>query len=262
MHTIVYAKNIANKRKRFIINNIRTFATAIEGNQNSTTILSKMYVSNHKSDVARASINKGKTTNILAYSRQRLTNMGIPLEYMARVISPQGAFFSFEKRDTPVSITPIEEIPNLLVREMVSKLAKMGAIEPGGCYGNALLLACRLNRAGVPVRCVEGYYNPYGHWCKHRFNEIDGLFFDATAELYANAPLSSIQYQSIRIYSFMELYAITAAFSFLKNKPFGLYTSSTLPYNPKYQNPLDEIGDYFNEYCLNDSGVVCKNTIK
>ena len=207
-------------------------------------------------DDTQVSENGGKKNTVCVYHRKKLLKMGIAPEFMARVISPLGSQFTFEKLDKTVAITPIMDIPNPLVKEKVSMLFDSGRLKPNNCYTNALIVAMCLNKAGVPVQCVDGYYNVYGRWCKHRFNVIDGLFFDATAECFINTPLSLIEYHSMRLYSAQELYAISAAFSFLNKDPYHIYTTSTLPYNPLFSNPFNEIGEFRNKFYLDENGVI------
>lgn len=214
---------------------------------------------NHFRDNAPMSVNGGKKNSVCGYHRQKLSKMGIAPEFMARVISPLGSQFTFEKLDKALSITPIKDIPNPIVKDIVSRLFYSGELRPNKCYSNALVVAIRLNEAGVSVQCVDGYYNIYGRWCKHRFNVLDGHFFDATAEFFIKTPLSLIEYHSMRLYSAQELYAISAAFSFLNKNPYRIYTMSTLPYNPLFCNPEDEIGECINEFCLDENGVIRMN---
>ena len=211
-------------------------------------------------DNAQASVKKLGTHTLCSYRCQRLEKTGVAPEYWTRVCSPLGAQFAYTKLDTPISITPIRDIPNPLVSKTVSKLLNENYdFAPGNCYTNALLLADILNKAGVRVRCVDGYYNIYGEWFKHRFNELDGLFFDATTEVFAHTPLTLIKYQGVRLFECKELIAVAAAFSFLDNRPYYLFTTSTLPRNRQYYSLSDDIGNYHNEYCLDDNGVVCLN---
>lgn len=214
----------------------------------------------HKSvlrDDAQTSQNMGKT-RILTYTAQRFKRMGLPREYWDRALSPLGAHFSFERIETPITITPLSQIPNVRVREIVAQLAARGIIEERQCYYNALVIAWNLKKMGISVRCVEGYFKVGGDgWQKHRFNEIGGLYFDATAEYFIHTPYD-ILYRGVRLYTESELSGISAAFNTLVGgKPFQYLVCSTLPYNAFYES-----GDTSsNEYCIDNDGVVCENRI-
>ena len=205
----------------------------------------------------QVSVNKGKT-RILTYTAQRFKRMGLPREYWGRVLSPLGAHFNFETIETPITITPLAQIPNVKVQEVVAQLAARGIIRKCQCYYNCMQIAHYLKKMGIAVRCVEGYYNAYGWWCKHRFNEIGGFYFDATAEYFISMPIEKILYCGERLYSVEELLGISAAMSALVNStPYRVHVCSTLPYNPSYEGGYDNI----NAYCLNHEGVLCKNMI-
>jgi len=214
----------------------------------------------HKSvlrDDAQTSQNKGKT-RVLTYTAQRFKKMGLPCEYWGRVLSPLGAHFSFETIETPITITPLSQIPNVEVQKVVALLAEKGSIQEQRCYRNAIIIARELGRMGIAVRCVEGYYNVCGRWCKHRFNEIGGLYFDATAEYFLPVSREYIRYLGVRLYSADELIGVSAAMGALVNStPYRFHICSTLPFNPSYEGGYDE----GNEYCLNNDGVLCKNIV-
>ncbi|MBQ1635902.1 MAG: hypothetical protein II102_04780 [Bacteroidales bacterium] len=207
--------------------------------------------------------NSGKKKPVCTYHAQRFTKMGLPREYWGKVLSPLGQQFSFEKLETPICITPISQIANLKVREAISYLNDSDKIIPNDCYCNALKVCALLNNMGEPVRCVDGYYDTGFGWCKHRFNELKGVYFDATAEAYVDIPLHMIKYTAIRLFTYGEMLGVSSAFgSLYYGTPYRYITGSTLPYNPTYANPTDEISEYFNEYCLNDNGFMQENILE
>lgn len=208
---------------------------------------------------AQVSINKGNT-RILTYTAQRLKKMGIKREYWEKVLSPMGAHFSFETIETPISITPLAKIPIRKVQVVVEQLVARGILRANCCYFNAMAIAECLQKAGINVRCVDGYcFNSMsGCWHKHRFNEIGGLYFDATAEYFIRAPYD-IHYRGVRLFTGDELVGISAAFNTLangnSNYKYYCYYCSTLPYNAFYESGD---GSYF-DYCIDNNGYLCKN---
>lgn len=202
----------------------------------------------------------GAQISIGSYRRTQLQKAGIPREYWASVVSPLGARFPFINIEGDTPITPVRELFNADKLNFIRACILYESLESGYCYYNSTVISERFNEIGVPVRSVEGYYYlPHkGGWCKHRFNELNGKYFDIN-ELFPGK-YSDSEYRGIRLFSGETLRAISWAFATLENRGRYLF-SSTLEYNPLYSNPNDEYGDFFNEHCLNDYGVVCENHI-
>ncbi len=207
-------------------------------------------------DDAQVSINKGKKPAVCSYHRQRFAKTGVSSEYWGRVLSPLGSQFSFTAvADHRISITPIKDIPDSRITKTILTMQREGCINPNECYVNSFLIALHLKKYNIDIQCVEGYYRTRNGWFRHRFNKYNGVYFDATGEFFVSTPLDEIEYHAYRLYSPDEILAISAAFSFLRNKPFKLHFSSTLQYDSRYFNTLDI--DEVNEYYLDDSGAVC-----
>ena len=201
----------------------------------------------------------GSKVNALgSYSRNRLIKLGINPADIKRVVYPFDTHFSFEPIDNPIEITPLSRLGNDRVKQTISTMYERGIIEQCQCYRNALYIALNLQRLGISAKCVEGIYRVDGiHWRKHRFNEINGIYFDATAEYFLHKPISQIDYIGYRLYSPKELLVVSAAYGALDtNGTVSIITTSTLPYNPLYHS---EIG--FNDYYLNNNGYIQKNEI-
>lgn len=204
--------------------------------------------------------NTGTQIKIGSYRRAQLQKAGIPREYWASVLSPLGAYFPFIKIEGDTPITPVRELFNADKLDFIRTCIINESLESGYCYYNSAVISARFNKIGVHVRSVEGYYYlpQEGGWCKHRFNELNGKYFDIT-ELFPGKSTVS-QYKGIRIFEWDTLVAVSYAFASLENRSRYLF-SSTLEYNPIFKNPRDEYGNFFNEHCLNDYGVICENHI-
>ncbi len=205
--------------------------------------------------------NKGKT--ICAYRRQRLAKVGVPISEMEKVCYPLEVRFQFELINTPVNITPIREMEQGgLIKQVVKTMVLHNAFGAGRCYWNALELARALGQVGLKVNCVDGYYYVRGGWHRHRFNEIDGVFFDATAEEFLSTPVQDITYKGVRLFSAQEMYVVSLAAGFLTNYPYQICTGSTLPFDEDYCSPADATEGFINEYYINDDGYMRRNAIQ
>ena len=167
------------------------------------------------------------------YTREQLKKTILPYEYWERVLSPEDSKFVFEVIDNkPITITPIKDIPVPQVRQCVDHLYQVGILKPQNCYENAVAIAIRLRQRGLTARCIDGYFRPVGsnEWLMHRFNEIQGFYFDATAELFYS-PFSKREYKGVRAFDALELVAVSVAFDNLCYKTYDYLFMSTLPYN-------------------------------
>jgi len=208
-------------------------------------------------DNAQASENKGKITKVCAYRAQRLASVGVEQEDYVRAAFPIGQRFSYETlTDTSISITPVKDLPYPEMHKAIYKALDRGLIVPSGCFMNAVYIARFLKNLGISgVRCVEGYYKTRYGWFLHRFNEYNGLYFDATGEFFSSTPLTEIEYRPVRIYTAQELLVYSVACSLEKDRCYNQYYCTSLPHKSQYDNPLD---DGYDVFYLDDEGLFCK----